>query len=764
MKTERVTSLNCLFLNNESFEASGGLTPSRLVTWYTVVEISLLKRVHELIRKVFISTSVDLLSHTMAFFKSRKFRTPATKTIFSLLQLFMLLVFIPSMKATTFNYPSFESVPKNLILQGNASSASGHIQLTTNRRDAVSTDSVGRAVYAEAVHLWDSVSGEVADFTTHFSFVIKRLSSDYGADGLAFFLAPNGSDIPPGSNGYGELLGLYSRNSSSDYPLVAVEFDTFPNQWDIWDDHVGIDINSINSTVIWNATQLKDRPTANVWVSYTSSTKNLSVYLTFDSNPAFNGSSILSHVVDLKNILPEWITVGFSAATGQQSQLHTILSWEFNSTEFPSSPGNGGGNGTGGGEDKSTIRLVVGLVVGASVLVIGLASILFVWRKRSNQKKEEDEVLDILTDEDYEKGTGPKRFTYGELARATRNFTEEGKLGEGGFGGVYRGILSDSNADVAVKRVSRGSSQGKKEFVSEVKIISQLRHRNLVQLSGWCHERGEFILVYEFMPNGSLDFHLFGGRTMLTWVLRYKIALGLASALLYLHEEWEQCVVHRDIKSSNVMLDSSFNAKLGDFGLARFVDHQLGVKTTMLAGTMGYLAPECVVTGKAGKESDVYSFGVVALEIACGRRVVEPKEEESKVGLVAWVWVLYGSGRLLEAADTKLRMDFDEEEIQRLMIVGLWCASLDHNLRPSMKQAISVLNFEAPLPDLPSKMSVPTYFTPSTQDLEFSYASSSCATDTQGNQSQASGRSFSSNSSIVSNYSASASLLKSAPR
>ena len=188
-------------------------------------------------------------------------------------------------------------------------------------------------------------------------------------------------------------------------------------------------------------------------------------------------------------------------------------------------------------------------------------------------------------DEDFEKGTGPRKFSFDELALATSNFAEEEKLGEGGFGGVYRGFLRELNSYVAVKRVSRGSKQGMKEYASEVTIISRLRHRNLVRLMGWCHKKGELLLVYEFMPNGNLSSCLLEEKTLLTWAMRYKIALGLASSLLYLHEQWEQCVVHRDIKSSNVMLDSDFNAKLGDFGLARLVDHGKGSQTTVLAGT-----------------------------------------------------------------------------------------------------------------------------------------------------------------------------------
>jgi serine/threonine protein kinase len=204
-------------------------------------------------------------------------------------------------------------------------------------------------------------------------------------------------------------------------------------------------------------------------------------------------------------------------------------------------------------------------------------------------------------DEEFQRETGPNKFSFNELVNATNNFSDKEKLGQGGFNGVYRGFLRDSKSYFAVKRVSKRSTQGIKEYASEVKIISRLRHKNLVQLIGW-------LLVYEFMPNGSLDTHLFTEESLLIWAIRYKVAQGLASPLLYLHKEWEQCVVHRDIKSSNIMLDSNFNTKLGDFRLARLVDHVKGSQTTVLAGTMGYMDPECVTTGNASKESDVYSF------------------------------------------------------------------------------------------------------------------------------------------------------------
>lgn len=235
--------------------------------------------------------------------------------------------------------------------------------------------------------------------------------------------------------------------------------------------------------------------------------------------------------------------------------------------------------------------------------------------------------------------------------------------------------------------------------------------------------------------------------SLLTWEVRYKIVQGLASGLLYLHEEWEQCVVHRDIKSSNIMLDSEFNAKLGDFGLARLVDHGKGSQTTVLAGTMGYMAPECAMTGKASRESDVYSFGIVALEIACGRKPINPKaSNEDQVSMVQWVWELYGEGKLLEAVDPRLCGDFNKTQMERLMIVGLSCAHPDEHLRPSIRQALHVLNFDAPLPILPSKMPVPSYFAPPISASSLSIMSYGLP-DSEGGMNKSSSYSYNTNSS-----------------
>lgn len=251
---------------------------------------------------------------------------------------------------------------------------------------------------------------------------------------------------------------------------------------------------------------------------------------------------------------------------------------------------------------------------------------------------------------------------------------------------------------VAVKSIFAQYENSEKNFINEVKIISRLVHRNLVRFIGWCHERGEFLLVYDYMPNGSLDMHLFGNKGTLPWDVRYKIALGLTSALHYLHEDAGQCVLHRDIKAANILLDTDFSTKVGDFGVAKLVDPLLRTQKTGVVGTLGYLAPEYLNEGRASKESDMYSFGVVALEIVCGRRTYD--DGEFHIPLIRWVWQLYLAGVVLTSADQKLEGKFDEKEMECLLIVGLWCTNPNKGERPKAGEVMKILRFEAPLPEL----------------------------------------------------------------
>ncbi|CAL8151034.1 unnamed protein product [Prunus armeniaca] len=647
--------------------------------------------------------------------------------------LLLLFLLAPCATSLNFSFPTFPNGITTLSLEGDAYVDRKFLRLTNGAVDDEKHFSVGRATYSEPFLLRDNATGKLADFTTTFTFAINSQGNTLYADGLAFFLAPNGSALNR-TISFGIALGLpvinpEKKESTNLYPFVAVEFDILRNDMPSVDDpasdHVGIDVNSIKSKVTeaWNGSITEGRLNS-ASIRYDSGSKNLSVTFTTYENGVWV-DRYLDYKVDLNEILQGWVIVGFSAATGSYTALHKINSWSFNSTSLIDENTNNNtplapeptlivepesGNGI-------NIGLVVGLVVGGCVLLVGgfcLVWFIF-WKKGGtgeSSDNDEDPMVNDLIDNEFEKGTGPKKFSHKILAQSTNDFDDGEKLGEGGFGGVYRGFIKDLNSYVAVKRVSSGSKQGLKEYAAEVRIISQLRHRNLVQLIGWCHEKKELLLVYEFMSNGSLDSHLFKGKSLLAWEARYRIAQGLASGLFYLHEEWEQCVLHRDIKSSNIMLDSNFNAKLGDFGLARLVDHGKQSQTTVLAGTMGYMAPECVTTGKASKETDVYSFGVVALEIACGRKPIDPEFGTSKNMMVEWVWELYGQGKVIEAADPKLCGDFDEKQIECLLIVGLWCAHPDYEIRPSTQQIIRVLSLEVAPPILPSKMSVASYFSP----------------------------------------------------
>ncbi|KAI7756125.1 hypothetical protein M8C21_009801 [Ambrosia artemisiifolia] len=539
----------------------------------------------------------------------------------------------------------------------------------------------GRMTYIRPDHLWDCQSGDLTSFFTNFTT---------GNGGLTFFVAQNNSVITGGGKAMGLPVNIISKKTVS--PFVALNHSR---------DHVCISINSVGYQKPSRIVSSGGLCTA--WIIYGSVSKNHIVSYTGFLNRSAVQYDMHVYTINLRNVLPEWVSFGFSTVTGlPYNHRYTGNPWSSNSLDLTA-------------DGTSKVELIVGVCVAIVFLVVLFIVALWRWKwKKLSEDEVEQHGFYIVLNKDFEMGIGPKRFSYHKLAQSTGNFAENEKLGEGGFGGVYKGFLKDSNTHVAVKRVSRSSKQGVKEYASEVKIISQLRHKNLVKLLGWCHENRELLLVYEFLENGSLDLHLFKKKSLLTWDTRYKIAIGLSSALMYLHEEVEQCVLHRDIKSSNVMLDSNFNPKLGDFGLAKLVEHEKGSKTTVLAGTWGYMAPECVVTGKVSKASDVYSFGVVALEIASGRRTVVYTAEESQVRLVEWVWELYGTRTILEAVDPHLGSDFNAEEMKRLMIVGLWCAHPDPEQRPSMRQLIQVLKFESSIPNLPPEMPMATYPAPHT--------------------------------------------------
>ncbi|XP_066363120.1 serine/threonine-protein kinase PBL34-like isoform X1 [Miscanthus floridulus] len=301
-----------------------------------------------------------------------------------------------------------------------------------------------------------------------------------------------------------------------------------------------------------------------------------------------------------------------------------------------------------------------------------------------------------------------RKFTFNELRIATRNFRPESLLGEGGFGRVYKGWIGENRTapgrpgtglTVAVKTLNRDGQQGHKEWVAEVNFLGNLKHPNLVKLIGYCLEDNQRQLVYEFMPRGSLEHHLFRKSVPLPWSTRMKIALGAARGLAFLHEEAERPVIYRDFKTSNVLLDTDYNAKLSDFGLAR--DGPIGDKThvsTRVMGTYGYAAPEYVMTGHLTSKSDVYSFGVVLLELMTGRRSMDKNRPAGEHNLVEWARTHLKQRQGFQSLmDPKLGGNISLKGVYKVTQLARACLARDPKARPLMSQVVEILK---PLPDL----------------------------------------------------------------
>nr|XP_015882094.2 probable LRR receptor-like serine/threonine-protein kinase At1g56140 [Ziziphus jujuba var. spinosa] len=335
--------------------------------------------------------------------------------------------------------------------------------------------------------------------------------------------------------------------------------------------------------------------------------------------------------------------------------------------------------------NKNRTGLAVGIAVGAGVLgLLFILMILYVVlrRKKSNANDNEELIgIDVR----------PFTFSYNELKTATNDFSSDNKLGEGGFGPVYKGTLRDGRV-IAAKQLSMTSHQGKNQFVTEIAIISAVQHRNLVKLYGCCLKGNKRLLVYEYMENKSLDQALFGNKRLgLSWSTRYEICLGVARGLAYLHEESRLRIVHRDVKASNILLDSDLIPKISDFGLARLCDDGQTHINTGVAGTIGYVAPEYAMRGHLSEKTDVFAFGVVALEIVSGRPNSDLSLEEEKMYLLEWAWNLYEEKREVELVDSALS-EFNEEQVRRVIKIALFCTQTSPSLRPRMSRVVAMLS------------------------------------------------------------------------
>ncbi|KAG2401385.1 hypothetical protein LR48_Vigan02g233000 [Vigna angularis] len=345
---------------------------------------------------------------------------------------------------------------------------------------------------------------------------------------------------------------------------------------------------------------------------------------------------------------------------------------------------------------KSNATIIV-IAVTVPVVVIVFAVLIFIYilliaRKPRKKFEIQQEELDD-DDGDGIDASEPLQIRFNMIRDATNDFSDSNKLGEGGFGAVYRGTLPNGQ-EIAVKRLSANSRQGDAEFKNEVLLVAKLQHRNLVRLLGFCLEGREKLLVYEFVPNKSLDYFIFDEtkRAQLDWDRRFKIIAGTARGILYLHQDSRLRIIHRDLKAGNILLDEEMNPKIADFGLARlFVVDQTHEDTQRVVGTYGYMAPEYALHGQFSEKSDVFSFGVLILEIVSGQKISSIQHGEETGDLRDIAWRSWREGRARNIVDPTLN-NGSESEIMRCVHIGLLCVQDNAAARPTMASVVAMLN------------------------------------------------------------------------
>ncbi|CAA7033395.1 unnamed protein product [Microthlaspi erraticum] len=611
---------------------------------------------------------------------------------------------------TEFIFQGFKGNQSEIQIGGDSTIKPNGLLRLTDRDSNVA----GTAFYHKPVRLLDSNS-TVRSFSTCFVFVIIPSSSNNGGFGFTFTLSPTPNRTDADSAQYLGLLNERNDGNPSNH-VFAVEFDTvqgFKDGTNRIGNHIGLNFNSLSSDVqepvaYYNNDgkkeefQLVSGEPIQVFVDYDGPTKtlNLTVYPTrLGSKPII--PLISRHVPKLSDIVQDEMFVGFTAATGRdQSSAHYVMGWSFSSggehplaavldlSELPPPPPNTAKKRSG--YNGKVIALIVALSAVISIMLALLLTFM-VYKRRLQQ----EEIL-----EDWEIDH-PHRFRYKDLHAATDGFKEDRIIGTGGFGTVFRGSISTSSSDqIAVKKITPNSMQGVREFVAEIESLGRLRHKNLVNLQGWCKHRNDLLLIYDYVPNGSLDSLLYSeprrSGAVLSWNARFQIAKGIASGLLYLHEEWEQIVIHRDVKPSNVLIDDDMNPRLGDFGLARLYERGSQSHTTVVVGTIGYMAPELTRNGNSSSASDVFAFGVLLLEIVSGRKPTDA----GSFFLADWVMELHASGEILGAVDPRLGSGYDGGEAGLALAIGLLCCHPKPGSRPPMKMVLRYLNRDEDVPEI----------------------------------------------------------------
>uniref|UniRef100_A0ACD5TL00 Uncharacterized protein n=1 Tax=Avena sativa TaxID=4498 RepID=A0ACD5TL00_AVESA len=389
----------------------------------------------------------------------------------------------------------------------------------------------------------------------------------------------------------------------------------------------------------------------------------------YETQPFFNGS----------------VTVRLSSATSAPGPAPNVVP-NNNGTSLPAVEGG----------KMYSVPIIVPTIVLPIVAVICLLVCFFLWRRPGPVTEEKQPYPKYSAETQDMESIDSMMIDISTLRAATGDFAESNIIGEGGFGAVYKGTLPDGE-EIAVKRMSNSSIQGVEELKNELALVAKLSHKNLVRLIGVCLEQQERLLVYEFVPNRSLDLILFArdSAKQLDWVMRYKIIEGIARGLQYLHEDSQLKVVHRDLKANNILLDMKFSPKISDFGLAKiFGREQTQAITSRVVGTHGYMAPEYMMRGNYSAKSDAFSFGVMVLEIVTGRRNTDDDSSQQSEDLLSKVWEHWTTGTVLEIVDPCMNGGFLEKEVLKCVHIGLLCVQGNPGERPAMSTVVTMLGSE----------------------------------------------------------------------
>ncbi|OEL20178.1 putative L-type lectin-domain containing receptor kinase S.5 [Dichanthelium oligosanthes] len=619
---------------------------------------------------------------------------------------------------TPCSFPSFSSdAYDRLVLLKDAEISNGALHLTPGSRN--NRNKSGAALLPAPVTLWshDSQQGERqnASFDTSFTMNLPYSSSSaeeaagWNGEGLAFVVVPTLNSPPVG------ILGLSnnplnasssSTSSSMSDDFIGFKFNKVKQSYDPDDNRislkVGVFISSLSPVNIINAT-------------IQATTTNYTVNIRFDKQQVVVTMDVESQqhgIINLSDHVPQRAFVGFLASTGVSSEVHSILSW--NLTVKLEHDGNDI-------DWRLTLPAILGSIFITAIMNVFVAA--FYFNSKYNKLK-----MELVLSETLRRLPGmPREFKYSTMRKATDNFHESRKLGKGGFGAVYKGTLWSGKegmtcVEVAVKKFTRNENRCYDDFLAEIDIINRLRHRNIVPLVGMFFNSFNAEIISNLI--WTLDQHLSPKEQperILGWTIRYDIVMDIAAGLHYVHHEHEHMVLHRDIKASNIMLDSTFHGRLGDFGLARIVGLDKNSYTDLgVAGTWGFIAPEYSVSHKATRKTDIYAFGVLILEIVTGRRALSVFQDTFQL-LTDWVWRLHREGRLLEAVDKNVvsTEDYNADGAIRLLLLGLSCTNPNPLDRPSMTEVVQVVAKSVAMPNVPTVK--PTFVWPPEERIPHSF-------------------------------------------